>query len=102
MSRSSSGNSSFDSNRAGPPARNPLLLLAVVGPLTPELKSASRPRNRSIVAPMVMTRYGAPSLFVSRILADVAFESVERNAERSGGRGTSRLIALDGAADWMW
>jgi len=40
-----------------------------------------------------------PSRFVSLMEAEVAFE-VERSAARRGARGTSRLMALDGAADW--
>jgi len=40
-----------------------------------------------------------PSRFVRRMEAEVAFE-VERRAARRGASGTSRLMALDGAADW--
>jgi len=49
---------------------------------------------------MVRERTGAPSFFVSRIEAEVALMADFR-ARWRGGRGSSRLIVLFGAADWM-
>jgi len=49
---------------------------------------------------MVMQREGALSFLVRRMEADVAFEA-ERRARRRGWRGTSRLMVLWSAADWM-
>ena len=49
---------------------------------------------------IVRERTGAPSFFVSRIEAEVALMADFR-ARWRGGRGSSRLIVLFGAADWM-
>lgn len=52
------------------------------------------------VVMIVMTSHGAPSFFVSRMEAEVAFVADFR-ARRRGWRGTSRLIALFSVADWI-
>jgi hypothetical protein len=49
---------------------------------------------------IVRDRIGIPSFFVSRIEADVAFIA-DFKARWRGGRGSSRLIVLLSAADWM-
>lgn len=49
---------------------------------------------------MVMTSHGMPSFFVSRIEAKLALEAAFK-ARSSGGSGTSMLMVLLSAADWM-
>ena len=49
---------------------------------------------------MVRERTGMPSFLVRRMEADVALIADFR-ARWRGGRGSSRLIVLFGAADWM-
>lgn len=53
-----------------------------------------------VLVVMVSDNNGMLSFFVRRILAQTAF-CAERRARCSGASGTSRLIVLFGAADWM-
>lgn len=49
---------------------------------------------------IVMTSHGAPSFFVRRIEAEVAFEA-DLRARSRGWRGTSRFMVLFSFADWI-
>lgn len=53
-----------------------------------------------VLVMIVRESTGAPSFLVRRIEADDAFRA-DLRARLRGGRGSSRLIVLLGAADWM-
>jgi hypothetical protein len=53
-----------------------------------------------VLVMIVRERTGMPSFFVSRIDAEVALIADFR-ARWRGGRGSSRLMVLFGAADWI-
>ncbi len=53
-----------------------------------------------MVVKIVRERTGTPSFFVRRMEADEALRADFRARER-GGKGSSRFIVLEGAADWI-
>ena len=53
-----------------------------------------------VLVMMVRERTGTPSFLVRRIEADEALRA-DLRARWRGGRGSSRLMVLLGAADWI-